>query len=201
MKCAPILVVVAAVVCLSARGAFAQTPAYHSFGGGSDHVEAGVFGEFYNWNQASTNLAGVGARVGFNVAPLVQFEGEMSYDFDQVFAESFSDGSISRTNVRRIDGLFGPKLETNHGPVRFFLTAKGGGTSFGFNPHGVSFATFGSTLENLRTSDVTAEFYPGAGVEAFLGPIGLRLDVGDEMYFTNDVHHNVRVAFGPTIRF
>jgi len=201
MKCAPWMFAIAAVVCLAAPGAFGQTPAYRSPGGGLDHVELGVFGEFYNWSQPGTNLAGVGARAGFNVAPLLQLEAEMSYDFDQVFTEGFRDGSFARTDVRRIDGLFGPKLQLNHGPVCVFLTAKGGGTSFGFNPHGVTFGTFGSTISDLRTSDVIAEFYPGGGVEAFWGPFGLRVDAGDEMYFTGGAHHNLRLTFGPTIRF
>ena len=34
-----------------------------------------------------------------------------------------------------------------------------------------------------------------------LGPIGFRLDVGDEIYFNDSAHHNLRVTFGPTIRF
>jgi len=44
-------------------------------------------------------------------------------------------------------------------------------------------------------------FYPGGGAEAFLGPIGFRLDVGDEIYFNDRAHHNLRVTVGPTIRF
>lgn len=200
MKRLPTLFVIAAVVCLVAPGAFAQTPAYRSSGGG-DHVEGGIFGEFYRMDQADTNLGGVGARLSFNVAPILQLEAEMSYDFEAVFIENFPDGSFQRTSTRRIDGLFGPKLQTNRGPFRFFVTAKGGATSFGFNPHGVTFGEFGSTVDNLRFRDAIAEFYPGGGVEAFLGPIGLRLDVGDEIYFTANPHHNLRVTFGPTIRF
>ena len=198
MKRVCIVIIAAAFVCLFAPGAFAQTPAFHT---ASDHVEAGVFGEFYRWDQTSTNLAGVGARLSFNVSPLVQLEGEMGYDFDQVFTEGFSDGSIQRTNARRLDGLFGPKLQTNRGPVRLFLTAKGGATSFGFDPAPATIGTFFSTVGNLRASNVIAEFYPGGGAEAFWGPIGLRFDVGDEMYFASGVHHNLRLTFGPTIRF
>ena len=46
-----------------------------------------------------------------------------------------------------------------------------------------------------------AVFYPGGGVEGHLGPVGLRLDVGDEMCFNDGTHHNLRVAFGPYVRF
>jgi hypothetical protein len=38
-------------------------------------------------------------------------------------------------------------------------------------------------------------------VEGRVGPIGLRLDVGDEMYFNDGTHRNLRVALGPYIRF
>jgi hypothetical protein len=43
--------------------------------------------------------------------------------------------------------------------------------------------------------------YWGGGLQGHLGPIGLRLDVGDEIYFNNGSHHNLRVAFGPVFRF
>jgi hypothetical protein len=38
-------------------------------------------------------------------------------------------------------------------------------------------------------------------LEGHLGPIGLRLDVGDEIYFNSGAHHNLSMAFGPYIRF
>jgi hypothetical protein len=48
---------------------------------------------------------------------------------------------------------------------------------------------------------VNAVLYPGGGLEGFLGPLGLRFDVGDEIYFNGGAHHALRVAFGPVIRF
>ncbi len=72
---------------------------------------------------------------------------------------------------------------------------------FMFDTRPPSFSNFTSSIDNLRNGNINAVFYPGAGVEAYLGPIGLRLDVGDEMYFSNGTHHNLRVAFGPSIRF
>jgi hypothetical protein len=87
------------------------------------------------------------------------------------------------------------------GPVRLFVTAKGGFDNFGFSNAPATPGTFTSTVSNLRSDNWNAVFYPGAGVEAYLGPVGLRLDVGDEMYFNNGAHHNLSVTFGPTIRF
>jgi hypothetical protein len=48
---------------------------------------------------------------------------------------------------------------------------------------------------------VSGVFYPAVGVEGHLGPIGLRLEGGDEIYWTGSPHHNVRLAFGPFLRF
>lgn len=196
------IVCLAAAGLLFAPGVFAQ---YHA----SDHVELGVFGEYFRWHQGGDlGLGGVGGRVSVNLTPIVQLEGEAGYDFSQVFTEGFSSpgsggtvGFTSRTNLRMIHGLFGPKLETNGGPVRFFITAKGGALAFRFDPRPATFSTFTSTVEDLRADSLVATFYPGAGAEAFFGPIGLRLDVGDEMYFADHVHQNLRIAFGPSIRF
>ena len=52
-----------------------QASAQYKASGGLDHVEIGVFGELFRINQTDTNLAGVGARLSFNVLPLLQFEG------------------------------------------------------------------------------------------------------------------------------
>ena len=169
-----------------------------------NHIEIGAFGELVRLSQTSTNLAGVGGRLSVNLTSHLQLEGELGYDFSQVFTENFSNssGSISavNSNVRLLHGLFGPKLQTK-GPVRVFVTAKGGAMDFMFDPRSPSFSTFTSSVDNLRNGNVVAAFYPGAGAEAYIGPIGLRLDVGDEMYFSNGTHHNLRISFGPSIRF
>jgi hypothetical protein len=136
------------------------------------------------------------------VLPLLQFEAEAAYDFDQVFTEKDVTGAfVQRTNMRAVHGLFGPKLETNKGPARLFVTAKGGAVGFRLDPGPATIGEFGSTVANLRSQNVSGVFYPGGGAEAFLGPIGFRFDVGDEMYFNNGVHHNLRATFDPTIRF
>ena len=189
---------IAVAALLFVPGAFAQeTP---------DHVNVGVFGNYVRLSDGSLNLAGLGARVSVGVLPMVQLEAESAYDFDQAFAQGFrntSTGAVSigRTDVRLLDGLFGPKLMTNRGPVRLFVTAKGGFMNFNISNSPATFGTVGNAYANLRGSIVYGVFYPGGGVEAFFGPIGLRLDVGDEVYFNNGGHNNLRIAFGPTIRF
>jgi hypothetical protein len=38
-------------------------------------------------------------------------------------------------------------------------------------------------------------------VEGLMGPVGLRLEFGDDIYFDNGARNNLRVSFGPTFRF
>lgn len=171
-----------------------------------DRGQIGVYADYFRLSQTKTNLAGLGGRLSFNASPALQFEGEMSYDFEQAFTEGFTNTStgtltLQRTNSRLLHGLFGPKLQTANGAVRAFLTLKGGFVNFRLDPRPATFATFTSSVGNLRASDVSAVLYPGGGLEAHLGPLGLRLDVGDEMYFNSGTHHNLRVTFGPILRF
>ncbi len=170
-----------------------------------NHVEVGAFAEYFKLDATQSNFAGLGGRAAFNIVKNVQIEAEMSYDFNRAFTEGFTNGiggSIitAPSNIRVLHGLAGPKLQTS-GPVRLFVTVKGGADNFRFDPRPPSFSTFTSSVDNLRTNNVDAVLYPGGGVEAFLGPFGLRLEAGDEMVFVNGVHHNLKVSFGPTFRF
>jgi hypothetical protein len=92
--------------------------------------------------------------------------------------------------------LFGPKLTTNKGPVRLFVTAKGGFVNFNISNAPATFSTVGNAFANLQGSNVFGVFYLGEGAEAFWGPSGFRLDIGDEIYFNNRGHNNLRVSLG-----
>jgi hypothetical protein len=170
-----------------------------------NHAEVGAFVDYFRLGETGTNFVGLGGRAGVNVARHVQLEAEMAYDFNRVFTEGFtstSGGTITTTNsnIRVLHGLFGPKLQTS-GPVRAFVTVKGGFANFRFDPTPASFSTFTSSVNNLRANNVDGVVYPGGGVEAFLGPIGLRLEVGDEIVFANGARNNWKVSFGPQLRF
>lgn len=159
-----------------------------------NHAEVGAFVDYFRLQETGTNFVGLGGRAAVNVSHHFQIEAEMAYDFNQVFTEGFTDtsgGTVTTTNsnIRVLHGLFGPKFQTS-GPVRVFVTVKGGFTNFRFDPTPASFSTFTSSVNNLRTSNVDGTLYPGGGVEAFLGPIGLRLEVGDEIIFVNGAHNN-----------
>jgi hypothetical protein len=188
-----------------AVAAIIVAPVAHAQGHGDlNHGEVGVFADYFRLQQTRSNFVGLGARAAINAAPHVQIEAEMAYDFNRVFTETFNNGTGTVTtqssNIKVLHGLFGPKIQTS-GPVRVFITVKGGFTNFRFDPRPASFTGFTGSVDNLRADNVSGTLYPGGGVEAFLGPIGLRADVGDEIIFSNGAHHNWKVTFGPQIRF
>jgi hypothetical protein len=169
-----------------------------------DHFQVGAYADYFRISQTKTNMAGLGARAGFKAFSHVMLEGEMSYDFEQAFTESFDTTptvTLMRSNLRVLHGFFGPKLVGGHGRIHPFLTVKGGFVNFRLDPRAVNGANVISSIENLRANNVSGTLYPGAGLEGHIGPVGLRLEAGDEIYFAGGTHHNLRVAFGPFIRF
>jgi hypothetical protein len=77
----------------------------------NDHVQVGVFADYLRLSQTSTNSAGLGERLTFTAYKVIKFEGEMSYDFNQVFTEGLTDistgtVSIARSNLRVLHGPF-----------------------------------------------------------------------------------------------
>jgi hypothetical protein len=180
-----------------------------------NHGEIGIFGDYFRMGETrgpslagsgATSFGGVGARLSINASRRWQIEAEMNYDFAASFQEGFTDTSgtvigFNTSRLRILHGMIGPKIQTGGGAFRAFLTVKGGGDDFMFSSAPVTFSTFTSSVSGLRTDSVVGVVYPGGGVEAYVGPIGIRLDVGDEIYFQNGAHNNLRIAIGPNIRF
>jgi len=171
-----------------------------------DDINLGAYADYFRSNQTETNMAGLGGRVGFRVFPHAKLEGELAYDFNQVFTEGFTNTSggavaFQNTGTRTLHGLFGPKLELGHSTFRPFLELKGGFVNYWFDARNPSLDTFVSSIERLRSQNMNAALLAGGGVEGRLGPVGLRLDVGDEMYFNHGTDHNLKVMFGPFVRF
>ena len=175
------------------------------FATAQNHGEVGVFAEYFRHDVTDANHVGLGGRVSFNVHENVALEGELSYDFARAFNETFSDGvttTVQKTDVRFLHGLFGPKFQTSGDTARVFFTAKAGFVNIGLTDAPVTGGTVIGTLQNLRDRNTNFAVYPGAGLELFAGPIGLRLDVGDEIYWNGgDARHNLRVTFGPHFQF
>jgi hypothetical protein len=170
-----------------------------------DRFQAGAYADYFRVSQTSTNMAGLGGRAAIKVFSHVMLEGEMSYDFDQAFTERcISTGctvTVANSNLKVLHGLVGPKIIGGHGKIRPFLTVKGGIVNFRLDPRPASFAGFVSSVDNLRSNNVSGTLYPGAGLEGHIGPVGLRLEAGDEIYFAGGTHHNPRLSFGPFFRF
>jgi hypothetical protein len=188
------------VLCIaSPRYIFAQAAK-----GGGDHVEVGAFVDYFRLDRTSPtlNYAGLGGRLAFNLRPSAQIEGEMAYDFDRSFTNVFSNGISeqllpSKTHV--LHALIGPKFQTP-GRFRLFATGKVGLISFTTNTQNPT-QGFRSALGAVGNGNSKFALYPGGGVEGFFGPLGLRLEVGDDIYFDNGARNNLRVTFGPTFRF
>jgi hypothetical protein len=169
------------------------------------HIELGVYADYFRLSGADTNMTGVGARLGTYIFPHIKLEGEMAYDFDQTFGENITDTSgtiyTQTSHLRQLHGLFGPKFELGHSNFHPFVLVKGGFDKFFLSSCPPSFSCATSQISDLRSRNVNAVLYPGGGIEGHLGPVGLRLEAGDEMFFSNGTHHNLRMAFGPYITF
>lgn len=169
-----------------------------------NHVEVGVFADYFRLNATdpAINFVGAGGRVAVNVHRNVQLEAEMSYDFKRNFTSVFSNGVTTQlvsTDLRPLTALFGPKFQTS-GPVRAFVTGKVGFVNFTTSNQNAP-AGFTSALGAITSGDTRVALYPGGGIEGFWGPIGLRLEAGDEIYFGGGARNNLKVTFGPSFRF
>jgi hypothetical protein len=172
-----------------------------------NHIEIGAFADYLRFSpiNPAINFVGLGGRVGFNVHPNIQLEAEMSYDFERNYTSVSSSGgttSFATTRLRPLTGLFGPKFQAgSSGPVRAFITGKVGFVNFTNTTAPASGTSFTTSVNNVPYGNTHVAFYPGAGIEGFWGPFGLRLDAGDEIFLSNGTHNNLRVTFGPHLRF
>jgi hypothetical protein len=170
-------------------------------------IETGVFVDYLSISQTSTDNFGIGGRFGYRLHHNVMLEGELAYDYGINFDEAYhniSNGDIAaieRTSIGVTHGLFGPTLEPAKGCFRPFVTLKGGFVDFRFSTSLLPYSNLASAILGIRTSRLNAAIYPGGGLEASLGPVGLRFELGDEIYFNNGGHNNLRITFGPMVRF
>jgi hypothetical protein len=170
----------------------------------SDHVEVGAFVDYFRLSDSSPvrNFVGLGGRAAFNIRPSVQLEAEMAYDFKRNFTSTFTNGVSTQfvnTHFRTLHGFFGPKFQTGSGAFRLFITGKVGFDNFSITNDNAS-SGFVNTV-GLTNGTTAFAVYPAGGFEAFAGPIGIRAEVGDDVYFKNGGHNNLRVTFGPQLRF
>jgi len=170
-------------------------------------VEAGLLLDYLNVSQTQTNNFGVGGRLGYRLHRDVMVEGEFAYDYGVNFQEAYdniANGNVTaleQTSIGVTQCLFGPKLQPAGGHFRPFVTLKGGFIDFRLSPSLLPYSGVVSTVLGIRDSNLNAALYPGGGAEATLGPVGLRLEFGDLIYFNEGGHNNLRITFGPILRF
>jgi hypothetical protein len=174
-----------------------------------DNKNHGNFGVFFDYNRLGgiqgthPNMLGVGGRLGVNVRPHIVLEGEMAYDFERSVTSNVTAGGITnttRSNLRLLTGLFGPKIQTT-GPVRVFALLKGGFVNFGVGGAATA-GTINNQIGNIIDGNTDGVFYPGGGVEFNVGWLGVRAEAGDQIWFlSGKTQNNLHIAVGPQIRF
>jgi hypothetical protein len=181
-------------VLLALAGALYLLPAAFA----QEHAEVGVFADYVRLHHAGdANFWGLGGRAAFNVHSHIQFEADMAYDFEKVITTTTTTGGVvtaTRSPLRLLHGTFGPKLVANAGGFQVFGFAKGGFLHFGTG-------NFTTAVGNVFGGDTNGVFYPGGGIAIFAGPVGLRVDAGDLIYFDRGANHNLRFTFGPQFKF
>lgn len=170
-----------------------------------NHVELGVFADYYRFEPTNTNntinFLGLGGRAAFYMSEHAAIEAEMAYDFKRNYS-TFDNitTTLSTTHVRPLHALFGPKFDLGSHGADFFLTGKVGFVNFS-STTATAQQGFQSAFSTIDNGNTKFALYPGGGIEGFWGPFGLRLDVGDEIYFANGAQNNLRITFGPHFKF
>jgi hypothetical protein len=169
-----------------------------------DHGEVGAFVDYYRLTNPgpTRNFIGLGGRAAFNLHRSIQLEAEMAYDFRRNYVTTFTNGATDvnvTSGLRTLHGFFGPKFQTGSGPFRIFVTGKVGFDNF--NVTNQNAPTGFTNSVGLSTGATYFAVYPGGGFEAFAGPIGIRAEAGDDIFFNNGAQNNLRVTFGPQFRF
>ncbi|MCI0352465.1 MAG: hypothetical protein L0Z53_23860 [Acidobacteriales bacterium] len=176
----------------------------------AQHVEVGGFGSYEAFDQAGQaqfpdHGFGLGGRLGFNMGRYLQLEFETGYDFKHPkfnIASTSTGAILTNSKLGVLHANAGLKLQSPGGSFFFFL--KGGANRFDTERDTItimSFPTVQTLTQSSEHSFTKGVLYPGAGIAFYAGPLGLRIDGGDEIYWDNGAHHNWRFTFGPTIRF
>jgi hypothetical protein len=178
--------------------------------GGATHGEVGIYADYFRLSPGgnATNFVGAGGRAAYRFH-WTAMEAEMNYDFARNFTNTYTSGSgttvtttFVKSSVRPLTGLFGPVFYAGNGRMRAFVTGKVGFIDFSVNNSGVvSQSTFTNSVAGIGGSGTHIAVYPGAGLEGYFGPFGLRLEAGDEVYVNNGANSNLRVTLGPELRF
>lgn len=168
-------------------------------------VELGGFGSYGHFDVPpfANDAVGLGARIDLGLSHHIALEAEGSYDLKHPTVQIVSNGAgfnVTQLRLGVIHANGGVKLQTKGGS--YFIFLKGG--ILNFLPD-IRTTTLIGTIQGSVPSSGTAfneaVFYPGGGIGFHAGILGIRIDAGDEIYWDAGTHHNLRITFGPTIRF
>jgi hypothetical protein len=173
----------------------------------AQHVEVGAFGNYEHLDLPGlpSQAFGVGGRLDINLIRILQLELETAYDFKHpafIITNTGSSVIVTTSKVGVLHGNVGLKLQSRSGS--YFLFLKGGANRFDTEFRSTTasgFPTVTTLTEGTQNSFVKGVLYPGGGIGFHAGPLGIRVDVGDEIYWIHGAHNNFRVTFGPTLRF
>ncbi len=175
----------------------------------SERGTAGVYFDYTRLQGVPVNLFGVGGRVGINVQKHFAFEGEFAYDFhgDSTSRSCFGSEcvfgifNVTTTHAHVLHGLFGPKVQTAGRHLRLFGELKGG---FLHLTADTTLTEEGNPVfipVSFSTSQTHAALFPGGGVELLKQRWGLRVEAGDEIFWSGGAQHNLKLMTGPEFRF
>lgn len=174
----------------------------------AQHFEASAFVGYAHLDAPNLpqNTVALGGRVDLPFYRFMKFEVEGGYDFPIPEISISTAGNVAITTTKEISGWRangGLKFQSHGGSYFFFL--KGG--AYLLQPS-VNVRVIGgipitvSPPTTTSTSVWKGTFYPGAGISFFAGPIGFRLDGGDEIFWLDgSARNNLRINFGPAFRF
>jgi hypothetical protein len=170
------------------------------------NVQVGAFADYFRSGATGTNMFGLGARVGADLWPHTALEADGAFDFNRGFTNAFNvnggSASFITSGVHNFHAFFGPRYTLlDHGPIHPFVELKVGFIDYMFNNVISGSTSLSKGVQNLLNDNTNAALLAGGGLEGRVGPVGLRLDVADEMYFNHGAQQGLRVTFGPYIRF
>jgi hypothetical protein len=170
------------------------------------NFQAGAFADYYRASATGTNMFGLGGRLGMGLTDNLTVEADVAYDFSRTFNNSFVEytgGSPSfvNSNVSTLHAFVGPRYSLGNRRIRPFLELKIGFINYNFGALASGYTSYSSQVALLRNDNFNGALLAGGGLEGKLGPVGMRLDVADEMYINAGVHSGLKVMIGPYIRF
>jgi hypothetical protein len=171
-----------------------------------EHGEFGVYADYTRFhNLNNQNFWGLGGNVGVNLGRFVQLEGTVGYDFERNFVSStstsFGTDEFFNSRFRILNFFVGPKFQTGVGPVKAFVSIKPGLDNFSITNRGVA-TGFANAVTNVPEGNTHFALFPSGGVEFFFAHwLGVRAEVGDNIYWENGSHNNLNLRLGPQFRW